>query len=91
MEKLELITKKIDVLLENNEELKNEVARLAEELEAAKNENEELTKKCEDLSENNEMKDLEMDDILSKLQSIVLKDANVNIDENSNTNNDTNG
>jgi CII-binding regulator of phage lambda lysogenization HflD len=46
---------------------------LTSQLEEANNEIEILKSKLQDLQENYEMKDLEVDDILSKLEAIVVE------------------
>ena len=73
MGKLELITKKVDLLLGNHATLLAEKNGLTIELEEANNEIEILKSKLQDLQENYEMKDLEVDDILSKLEAIVVE------------------
>lgn len=73
MGKLELITKKVDLLLGNHAILLAEKNGLTSQLEAANNEIEILKSKLQELQENYEMKDLEVDDILSKLEAIVVE------------------
>ncbi len=76
MEKLELITKKIDKLLNNHTMLVTEKSNLIEDLENANKQITDLTDKLVKLQENYDMKDLEMDDILSKLGAIVVDNSN---------------
>jgi CII-binding regulator of phage lambda lysogenization HflD len=76
MEKLELITKKVDKLLNNHAVLVTEKSGLIEDLENANNQIADLTDKLAKLQETYDMKDLEMDDILSKLGAIVVDNSN---------------
>ena len=76
MEKLELITKKVDKLLTSHNALVIEKSELLEKLQKANSEIEELTDKLTKLQENYDLKDLEMDDILSKLEEIVVDNSN---------------
>ena len=76
MEKLELITKKVDKLLNNHAVLVTEKNGLIEDLENANNQIADLTDKLAKLQETYDMKDLEMDDILSKLGAIVVDNSN---------------
>ena len=80
MEKLELITKKIGLLLENNNKLQEEVEKLTKELAEAKSRMLDLESKNSELKENSEFRNLEIDDILSKLTAIKLED-NDNIEK----------
>jgi len=76
VDKLELITKKVDKLLNSHALLVTEKNELIENLEKANSEIGELTDKLTKLQENYDMKDLEMDDILSKLGAIVVDNSN---------------
>lgn len=76
MEKLELITKKIDKLLNSHAVLVAEKSELIQNLNNANIQIAELTDKFIKLQENYDIKDLEMDDILSKLEEIVIDNTN---------------
>jgi len=76
MGKLELITKKVDKLLSNHAILLVEKGELTEKLENANAEIAELKDKLMKLQDNYDIKDLEMDDILSKLEEIVIDNSN---------------
>ena len=72
MEKLELIAKKIDILINAKKELESDKSTLQLKLDEANAKIVELSIKLEQIQESCDLKDMEMDDILSKLEEIVL-------------------
>jgi len=73
MEKLELIARKIDSLINSKKELESQNSALKIKLDEANGKTAQLTLQLEQLQESCDIKDMEMDDILSKLEEIVLE------------------
>ncbi|MEA2029930.1 MAG: hypothetical protein U9N49_13300 [Campylobacterota bacterium] len=72
MEKLELIAKKIDILINAKKQLESDKDTLSLKLDEANGKIAELSLQLDGLKESCDLKDMEMDDILSKLEEIVL-------------------
>jgi SMC interacting uncharacterized protein involved in chromosome segregation len=72
LEKLALIAQKIDFLIESKKHLESDNNALKLKLDEANGKIAELQIQLEQLQESCDLKDMEMDDILSKLEEIVI-------------------
>lgn len=72
MEKFALIAQKIDFLIQSKKELEGDNNALKLKLDEANGKIAELKLQLEQLQESCDLKDMEMDDILSKLEEIVI-------------------